>query len=352
MSSPDTRELLDGLLSGELYADANLIRDLVRNRVLEDVNLEYKRGAWLDLARRGNREPARRIRRHVSSFANSQGGTLIVGVAGHEGGSTDSPAWSIAPIRGLSVEHVRAWAEGSLRQIAPQLTSQPRIFVGEHGDDGAFLIVAVRRSDVLVPVVEGGEATYYLRFGDGTGKAPPYLVADLLLGRRERAELDIYLECVEAIPNRAPESPRFGPLARVDFRWCRLTFIIENDSLVWADGLHAGLVVENPMGRMPYPTRRIFEVVEHNGRHFEDLRHLSVNLPPGARDLAPTSSVQSTAVDALLPWCEDLEWHAALYVGARNTPVRWTQIYAWKDVQSGNARVTGRPVVELRQRKR
>jgi hypothetical protein len=51
------------------------------------------------------------------------------------------------------------------------------------------LVIGVARAPALVPCPEEGELRYYLRVGDSTLSIPPYLISDLVLGRRVHPQL-------------------------------------------------------------------------------------------------------------------------------------------------------------------
>jgi hypothetical protein len=56
---------------------------------------------------------------------------------------------------------------------------------------GNVLVIAVGRAPQLVPYVEAGEIRYALRIDDSTVDVPPYLISDLLLGRRNHPVLEV-----------------------------------------------------------------------------------------------------------------------------------------------------------------
>lgn len=75
-------ELLEFLMSGYIL-DPDELDDLLMEKTPEDLFLDYKDGKIL----KEKRKAAQTLREYMSGFANSQGGTLIIGV--------DQNTWSV-----------------------------------------------------------------------------------------------------------------------------------------------------------------------------------------------------------------------------------------------------------------
>ena len=170
--------LLQRSIAGEQIDPAN-IDSLLASKIEEDQYLEYKRGAWLNV---GTKERNRELKRYVSGFANAAGGVLLVGVAGSEG---SAPNWIVD---GCPISKVDSWAGQVVSQLA---LSPPAVVRAIPHPKGTVLLVSVDRSSKLIPYVDRGGLSYTLRVGDNTVDVPDYLAADLLLGRRERAQLKV-----------------------------------------------------------------------------------------------------------------------------------------------------------------
>jgi len=172
-----TRELLEAIMAGQQITTDEL-DDLLRNRVSEDLFLDYKHGNELLDKKKGSST----IRQYLSAFANSAGGVLIIGVDEHN--------WDITNCVAPGGGDLAIWAASCLTPIAPYFSPPPRFQVVKH-PKGDVLIAATERSLGLVPCIEAGEFVYYLRFHDQTLsnktlRAPEYLIADLVLGRRQQ----------------------------------------------------------------------------------------------------------------------------------------------------------------------
>lgn len=174
MAASDSFELLQALLAGGTLSPAELDAFLAKS-VSEDLHLDYKSGQLKD--------PAQVVRQYVSGFANSEGGVLAIGVDDN------------CKIDGFKVpggKNAISWATNTLTSLAGYLSPPPRISSVAHAN-GEVLLIAVDRAPSLVPVVERGEAVHYVRIGDSTVKVPPYLLTDLLLGRRQHPRVECEL---------------------------------------------------------------------------------------------------------------------------------------------------------------
>lgn len=175
-------ELLEKILAGEDITVTD-VDQLVSEKVIEDLYLDYKHGNEL----LDRKKASQTIRQYVSSFANSSGGVLIIGV--------DEQNWQVTGYSIGKSDDLAMWASRCLTPIASYF-SPPLIFQVVKHPQGDVLICAVARSIGLVPTMEGGEISHYFRFHDQTLnnktlKAPEYLITDIVLGRRNRPFLTI-----------------------------------------------------------------------------------------------------------------------------------------------------------------
>ncbi len=318
-SQIDPRALLDELLDGMAAPSPDLVGRLIQARVGEGLCLEYKRGDWLT----GSGASAR-LRQYIAGFANSEGGVLVVGVAGADGASPGRPPWVWDPIVWKKSQPLDSWVTNATNPLAGMFDRVPRWWVVEV-DAGEVLIVATRRSQQLVAVREGSAPAYYVRMGDSTLRAPDYLVRDLLFGRRERPCLDIHLVEALEIESRDSEIALYGLDEPIEMRWCKLEFSIDNDALAWAEGVFAGVVVADPFGMMPHPTRPVLDAIDVRGREPTEFRQVRVQLPDGRTDLEPMGTVFAHSDEIAVPWDHGLDWHVAVYVGARGLPPLWRE---------------------------
>jgi hypothetical protein len=228
-------ELLAGLLTGEIPADASLIDALLRRKLSEDVHLEYKAGPFLERIP-GNLKPPDKLRKYVSAFANADGGILIVGVVNDEAADVDHSAWTVW---GVGEERDANWASKvcDLQMQLPLFCKQV-----DHRD-GRVLVIACRRSPTILSVVVKSRACQFFRIGDSTLQIDPYLYADLVLGRRKRPRLTLALS--DRQPPVAQGYDRDPSAATL-----RIGFTCRNEGLSWPDEPWVGIVAGSggPLG--------------------------------------------------------------------------------------------------------
>lgn len=178
-----TQEILERCLStGELAHD--VVERLVDSKTPEDLYLDYKGGEIVE------KRNAAEIADSVAAFANGDGGLVLLGVNG-EDVSPESLRWTIdgcAPAVGK--QPVLEWLAACLSPVMPYLHPQPKMGVAVGCPalkNGPVIWIATRRSDLLVPIVKPGVGiVHLLRIHGGKYPAPAYLMADLLMGRRQR----------------------------------------------------------------------------------------------------------------------------------------------------------------------
>ena len=222
MAPSSSRELLDLLLEdGELTSSD--LDEFIARVPGEDLFLDYKDGKLT----RDVKEARSVVRQWVSGFANAEGGVLVIGV-------TEDRPRAVSPCAKIGGEPLDAWAQKVLSDMVGFFSPPPRFKVVRRSE-GDVLIIAVSRAPQLVPCTESRETKYFLRFHDSTREAPPYLISDLVLGRRKHPIL----------------VPEFGD---AQFRYERgethlsvvgnlsLSLVVENASFVFADDVEAGLV--------------------------------------------------------------------------------------------------------------
>lgn len=315
MARSRSLELLERLLAGDLL-NADHLDDLIAKRVVEDLYLDYKHG---DLLKDENKSQ-KTIREYVSAFANSAGGILIIGVRESEGIPQE--------ITGCQNHkgNLSEWASRCLTPIANYLVPTPRFHVVDH-PNGQILVCAVQRSLSLVPIGSSEKIIYYFRLHDQTLQAPDYLMADILLGRRQHPNFEIK----EALlTNFHIESNSNYPSRDLKIE---TMFRVENTGIVWADDSQWGVIYlayqneqrnEKPsqhllsyldyQDKTPLPTMPTKLVHHHNS--------LSISKPFDTNDRHLTFTFPLKNDNRWMYYT----WKAALYFLARNSLPIWYQI--------------------------
>src|SRR5260221_875444 len=224
-----TLELLETLLAGEEMT-SEMLEDLLKNRVAEDLYLEYKHGDELKESKKANAT----VRQYASGFANSAGGILLCGV--------DEATWTVTGCSLPGGGSLTEWASRSLTNIAAYLSPPARFCTINH-PDGKVLVIATARTPGLVPITEASGLVYYFRFHDQTLnnqtlKAPDYLISDIVLGRRQRPSL--YIAESEIFGAREV-GDRVSIDRPIDISF-EVNFRVENRSLFWAEDVRLGII--------------------------------------------------------------------------------------------------------------
>lgn len=212
----DPLRLLASILEGEAptISDVNELME-----VAEGQHLDFKDGKITCKARRKEGKPE--LQEAVNAFGNSDGGLLVVGV-------TDKRPRKVSPCESLiGSEQLDKWAENL---IAGMVSPLPRIHVVAH-EEGPVLLLAVPRAPRLVPIARAGKLAYFLRLNQSTLEAPPYLLSDLILGRRQQPYLRLKKERVTCTTYLQGGAGIFT-----------FQFEVENDGLNRVDNLLVGVV--------------------------------------------------------------------------------------------------------------
>lgn len=315
---------------------------LLHRHIAERTRLEYKAGPWLErstaAARPGDpTDPAAKLRKYAGGFANGDGGVLVVGV------DAENATWSVT---GCSAPNRRdrlgEWAARALDEIGVLLQPPPRVEVVAH-PRGEILIVGVRRSPHLIPCIESKERVYYIRVYDSTKHVPPYLVHDLLLGRRQHPRLEARLESLSAHPIDSTRTA--GLVALVE---------VQNTSLVWARNIVCGLVgygdrrgwdSNRRASRTLLPDFRSNLDVRPQRRYPHELLHITGFSMGSQRtrgqhsivDLAPFETGSFNLGLKLPPEPLRVSWSGAIYFVAEGSPAVWLEVSCRYDIR-GNAR--------------
>ncbi len=245
----NSSELLDQLLIGKnLTVDE--IDVLLSKQVKEDQYLEYKHGNILK-----DNDVNQIVRKFITGFSNSAGGVLIIGI--------DAPNALPISITGCD-NHEKGpldeWISRCLTPIASYFSPLPIIQVINH-PKGDILIAATPRSAGLVPTIAGGVISYYFRFHDQTLDAPDYLVADILLGRRQKPVLKLTWLSITNLKCVQDKSFSTADIT-FDLRWR-----MENESIVWADSSMWGIIAwvkewERPSSPINTPSEHLLQFID------------------------------------------------------------------------------------------
>jgi hypothetical protein len=310
-------QLLEELLTGRQLSVTEL-DELVKSKVKEDLYIDYKHGDLLF-----EKDASKTVREYMSAFANSAGGILIIGVNESGGIPTE-----VTGCNGHSKGVLDEWASRCLTPIAYHFAPQPRFQVIKHSK-GDVLVCVVQRSLNLVPITEDGGIVYYFRLHDQTLRAPDYLLADLLLGRRQQPMFEI--EEVKALNFRRTDDNT----GCMDLSF-EIGFRVGNANIVWADESKWGVIcwshktshfgVES--GR---PSQHLLSYLEVNDETFV---HPKPKYLMHYRGLAPISrpfDVGGIVISFDVPlrvqnsWFSYI-WKAALYFVSRNSLPVWYQL--------------------------
>ncbi len=317
----ETQELLEALMAGHKMTSDEL-DELLRRRVPEDLFLEYKHADELNYRKKANRT----MRQYLSGFANSAGGTIIIGI--------DQNTWEVTPCQTVSGD-LAEWAARCLTEIAHYFSPPPRFQVVEH-PKGKVLVATTSRSVGLVPCKEKGELVYYMRFHDQTLnnktlKVPEYLIGDLVLGRRRRPHLHIRQL---SLALRASEQPQYQSRLLT----FGMNFMIENANLAWANEVRLGIVRYIPHQPLSLSNHLLsyIDIPEFNNRFTGgseyNLNHKVISGRSGLTiDLDPFSVVTLNVPGNKMPIrildkFYRYSWKAAAYLMSKESPPVWYQI--------------------------
>jgi hypothetical protein len=223
------KELLIYLLEdNELMPDQ--LDEFIRANPEEGQYVDYKNGI---ITTRQKRDEGRQtIREYTSGFANSDGGVLIIGV------DESRPRQIVPCAQNVGAQPLDQWAMRCLHDMVAYFSPQPRFQVVQH-PQGHVLTIAAARAPTLVPCVESKELKYFFRIGDSTVPVPEYLIADLVLGRRQHPLLD--LSPLPINEGRQELKSRDGQ-DNIPARSAAFSFRVENLSLATAEDVQIGVV--------------------------------------------------------------------------------------------------------------
>jgi hypothetical protein len=316
---PQSLSLLEQLLTGH-HMSADELDQLVAGQAKEDLYLEYKNGLELQKP-----NAADTIREYMSGFANSAGGVLIVGVKASTGLPTE-----ITGCQGHKRGDLAEWTARCLNEIASFFSPLPRFHVVDH-PQGEVLVGVTQRSLSLVPRRLGNSIVYHFRMHDQTLKAPDYLMADLLLGRRQQPILQVSGHSLANLRRNFDNS--IGAMdVQIDLR-----IQYENMSIVWAEECRWGIIawlqyVSGTGVTVNAPGRHLLSFVDQiDIPRSSDPRTAQLYHFRGALSIEEPFETVGKDISFFLPlrvrdeWFTYI-WKAALYITAKNSLPLWHQI--------------------------
>jgi Putative DNA-binding domain len=297
---------LDALLQGEVISAPELDAFILNNPD-ESPFHDFKDGSLLTTDRR---RAIFAVRKYVSGFANAEGGVLVLGV-------NEQRPRALSPCAQIGSTPVDIWAETLVHDMVPFFSPLPR-FKRIGYARGDVLLIAAPRAPVLVPCVESRGLKYFMRIGQSTIEIPAYLLADLVLGRRQHPSFRLTV-----VRAGVPSFAQTAPLN------VELSFLLDNVGLVPAEWLELGMLCWSE-GASPtdinshllyyatvVPPRSAGLVLRH-----EIVRHQSptVRLSPFSR----LALGQATAFRFPLPPAP-VTYKSAIYVLSKSSPPTWFQ---------------------------
>lgn len=224
--------LLHEILAGRPPELEWIEEQLIRRKIPENQHLDYKGGK---ITSDKNSEA---VRKAISGMANAEGGVIIFGVNGGDVGDGEEP-WSISACSPVGKLAADEWLKACLEPLRAFLHPRP---VFHPLDDGEIVLAGVSRATNLVPSpVKREGLVYFLRFYDQTLQVPPYLIADLVLGRRQRPRLQVQIGDPQVSSGERERRRQYSQRAEP---WWALNFQlhIENAGMIWAESLTYGVI--------------------------------------------------------------------------------------------------------------
>jgi Schlafen, AlbA_2 len=312
---PNTHAVLSALRDHEPFGSGELDSVLAGFKD-EDQFLEYKAGAITEM--KPLEDLKLEIRRQVTGFANAEGGVLFIGI------SNDIPRL-VTGAKAPGSETLVGWATRILADLAGFFSPMPYIFSIEH-PAGKVLCIAVARAPRLVPFIEAKEIKYALRIGDSTLDVPPYLITDLVLGRR-------------AHPTLEASDISFKGIISDKYMALNPRFAVENVSLVTAVDVSAGAITWSlsDAGATQEPPAKLakqYLEIEDIGDPGElpanrrwNLHHRRANISSGSSTIRPFRSFSVTLEPIVVPRRPDTGTLLfGVYLMPMNSPPTWYQV--------------------------
>lgn len=317
------KELLNHLLEGKTVSLDGLLQFLKDNPE-EGQYLDYKHGMIVSAQKRD--EGKQTIREYVSGFANSDGGLLIIGI-------DESRPRQVVPCEpNVGGQELDQWASRCMHDMAGYFSPPPRIQIIRH-PKGPVLVIAVERAPSLVPCVESRQLKYFIRIGDSTLEVPEYLIADLVLGRRQRSVLDVYSPLID---DKGPQDFKSkNEQDVIQGRGASFSLTVENLALAPAEDIQIGIVSWSLVDGAGKEINRhlaahldVCEIDSPVGTAAELCLVQRSSISSGKKlELAPFQKLTVRDIGPIyLPRQIPAHIRMAVYVIAKNTPPIWFQL--------------------------
>ena len=157
------------------------IKNLIKNKEKESLLLEYKSGTWIEK----NDSSKFKLRKWVSAFANSAGGTFIIGVSEEPINDEKYPGEIDGIDKTRFNEDVEKWVEDVLTtNIFPRLNPPPRIKTLRDENDKIVVTIQIKPTNFFIhKVTKSGKDIYYHRHNFQVLSMDEWEIRTLLFGR-------------------------------------------------------------------------------------------------------------------------------------------------------------------------
>jgi hypothetical protein len=318
-----TTEILDKYFNGDISVE-DIPDILLKGKNKEDEHLEYKHSDELKKDEKNKLNPGQELRKYICGFANSDGGILVIGI--------DEKEHKVVNAKAPGGGDLAEWAVRNINHIA-HLFSSPPIFRTVRHLDGDILIVIVNRSVNLIPVKEGDNLIYYVRFGDQTLRAEEYFITDILLGRRAFPVLEVS-EC-RLMNEFVDELPKTHTVRDLNY-YFQIRCLIENKSLILAEKVQIGLVCKMTSNSDRKIESQLLTYIDLEKDEIETINKISPIHRKASynqnQELAPFESFYLSIDKIYIPFIRhpngryEYTWKAALYLISKNSPPIWYQL--------------------------
>jgi len=310
LESRSGRDLLHAFMDRSVTIDAKWLDGIIDGRVPEGQHIEYKAAEKLQkLTKR--RDVGDLLRRYVFGFANADGGLLIIGIA-EQDRESHTPRLELSP--------VDPNAAPTARQVGQHLESAAGLLHPPHRTErievtgGVVLVVGCLRSGTLLPATSKGQTTYYMRHADQTLAMEPWLLQDLMVGRRARPIIEVALQRVR------------GHSGSLDVH-----LEVRNAGLLDANSVHCR-AFSATSGNTPLPgyLQAHIEMVGRTDRYGEQPLTQRPELLPALGHLHPPARVGLVGHGPNTTYC------LGIVVTGTNIAPQWTELWVRWDSSSDN----------------